>query len=93
LRAVVPDLSLAGNTYARRALVEGAWAYQYPAKVSRHWPLRLEQLPKSVQNISWQAQVRQCQGYRHLMARRQHANQVGVAIARKSGGGLWAMTT
>src|SRR6185503_8635603 len=25
-----------GNAHARRALVEGAWAYRYPAKVSRH---------------------------------------------------------
>ena len=27
-----------GNSHARRALVEGAWAYRYPAKVSRHLP-------------------------------------------------------
>jgi len=26
----------AGHTFARRALIEGAWAYRYPAKVSRH---------------------------------------------------------
>jgi transposase len=24
-----------GNTHARRVLVEGAWAYRYPAKISR----------------------------------------------------------
>src|SRR5215475_8835850 len=35
-----------GNTHARRALIEGAWAYRYPAKVSRHLQRRLEQLPK-----------------------------------------------
>jgi transposase len=31
----------AGHTFARRALIEGAWAYRYPAKVSRplHWRL------------------------------------------------------
>jgi transposase len=29
-------ITKAGNTHARRALVEGAWAYRYPAKVSRH---------------------------------------------------------
>jgi transposase len=33
----------AGNTFARRALIEGAWAYRYPAKVSRPLHLRLEQ--------------------------------------------------
>jgi transposase len=49
-----------GNTHARRALVEGAWAYRYPAKGSRHLPLRLEKLPAAIQAISWKAQVRLC---------------------------------
>src|SRR5215475_11524024 len=35
-------ITQAGNSHARRALVEGAWAYRYPAKVSRHLQLRLE---------------------------------------------------
>jgi len=42
-----------GNTHARRALVEGAWAYRYPAKVSRHLQLRLEKLPKAIRASSW----------------------------------------
>jgi transposase len=29
-------ITKAGNPHARRALIEGAWAYRYPAKVSRH---------------------------------------------------------
>src|SRR6266853_1209983 len=44
-------ITKAGNTHARRALVEGAWAYRYPAKVSRHLQLRLEKLPAEVQAI------------------------------------------
>ena len=39
-------ITKAGNPHARRVLVEGAWAYQYPAKVSRHLQLRLENSPK-----------------------------------------------
>src|SRR5262249_44050932 len=35
-------ITKAGNIHARKALVEGAWAYRYPAKVSRHLQLRLE---------------------------------------------------
>jgi transposase len=31
-----PSITKAGNSHARRVLVEGAWAYRYPAKVSRH---------------------------------------------------------
>jgi transposase len=33
-------ITKAGNSHARRALVEGAWPYRYPAKVSRHLQLR-----------------------------------------------------
>ena len=41
-----------GHMHARRALVEGAWAYHYPAKVRRRLQLRLEHQPKSMQDIS-----------------------------------------
>ena len=37
-------ITTAGHTFARRALIEGAWAYRDPAKVSRHLQLRLERL-------------------------------------------------
>jgi transposase len=80
-----------GNTHARHALVEGAWAYRYPAKVSRHLQLRLEKLPKAVQDISWKAQVRLCKRYRKLSARGKHANQVVVAIARELIAFMWAI--
>ena len=75
-------ITKAGNSHARRALVEGAWAYRYPAKVSRHLQLRLETLPAEVQAISWKAQVRLCKRYRQLTARGKHVNQVVVAIPR-----------
>ena len=85
------SITKAGNTHARRALVEGAWAYRYSAKVSRHLQLRLETQPKSIQDISWKAQVRLCKRYRRLIARGKHANQVVVAIARELVGFLWAI--
>jgi transposase len=84
-------ITKAGNTHARRALVEGAWAYRYPAKVSRHLQLRLENQPEAIQDISWKAQVRLCKRYRRLLARGKHANQVVVAIARELVGFMWAI--
>src|ERR671930_1257998 len=80
-----------GNTHARRALVEGAWAYRYPAKVSRHLQLRLEKLPTVIQAISWKAQVRLCKRYRQLNARGKHAKQIVVAIARELVAFMWAI--
>jgi transposase len=85
------SITKAGNTHARRALVEGAWAYRYSAKVSRHLQLRLENQPKIIQDISWKAQVRLCKRYRRLIARGKHANQVVVAIARELVGFMWAI--
>jgi transposase len=86
------SITKAGNSHARRVLIEAAWAYRYPAKVSRHLQLRLEQLPKSIQDISWKAQVRLCKRYRKLTARGKHANLVVVAIARELIAFMWAIT-
>jgi transposase len=84
-------ITKAGNRFARRALIEGTWAYRYPAKVSRHLQLRLEEVPKTIQNISWRAQVRLCKRFRSLTARGKHANQVAVAIAREMAAFIWAI--
>jgi transposase len=91
LRRRQGGITKAGNTHARRALVEGAWAYRFPAKVSRHLQLRQEQLPAAVQAIGWKAQVRLCKRYRQLTARGKHANQVVVAIAREMAAFAWAI--
>ena len=80
-----------GNTHARRALIEGAWAYRYPAKISRHLQLRLEKVPKAIQDMSWKAQVRLCKRYRQLSARGKNPNQVVVAIARELSAFMWAI--
>ena len=85
------SMTKTGNTHARRALVEGAWAYRYPAKVSRHLHLRLEKLPTAIQAISWKAQGRLCKRYRHWMAKGKHAHQVVVAIARELRAFMWAI--
>jgi len=87
------SLTQAGKTHARRALVDGAWAYRSPAQVSRHWPLRREKQPKMIQDISWQAHVRLCKRYRPLVARGTQAHIVTVAIARELAGCMWAIAT
>jgi hypothetical protein len=83
----------AGNTHARKALVEGAWAYRAPAKGSRHRHLRLEKPPKVIQAMSGTAQGRLCKRYRQLIAHGTHANVVTGAIARALAGFLWAIAT
>ena len=80
-----------GNPRARRVLVEGAWAYRYPAKISVHIQRRIDKLPKIAQDIGWKAQVRLCKRYRRLIARGKHANVVTTAIARELLAFMWAI--
>ena len=84
-------ITKAGNGHARRALVEAAWAYRYPAKVSAHLQKRIEQCPKPIQEISWKAQVRLCKRYRRMVARGKNPNIVVTAIARELLAFLWAI--
>ena len=84
-------LTLAGNRRARRALVEAAWTYRYPARVSETLRARLEGLPKPVRDIAWKAQVRLCARYRRLSATGKKPPVVAAAIAREMAAFLWAI--
>jgi transposase len=84
-------LTLAGNRRARRALVEAAWTYRYPARVSAALRARLEGLPKVIRDIAWKAQVRLCARYRRLSAAGKKLPVVVAAIAREMAAFLWAI--
>jgi transposase len=84
-------ITKAGNSRARRVLVEAAWAYRFPAKVSAHIQTRIDRLPKALQDIGWKAQVRRCKRYRRLVARGKHPNVVVTAIARELIAFMWAI--
>ena len=84
-------ITKAGNPRARRVLIEGAWAYRYPAKISTHIQRRIGTLPKVAREIGWKAQVRLCKRYRRLLARGKHANVVTTAIARELLAFMWAI--
>jgi transposase len=53
-------LTKAGNSAARRLLIEAAWCYRFPARVSRELLLRQERRPKLIREIAWKAQLRPC---------------------------------
>jgi transposase len=84
-------LTLAGNKRARRVLIEGAWSYRYPARVSQTLQARLEGLPKAVREIAWKAQIRLCARYRRLNAAGKKLPVVIAAIAREMAAFLWAI--
>jgi transposase len=78
-----------GNSHARRVLVEAAWNYRFPARVSRTLQMRQEGQPPAVREIAWRAQLRLAQRYRHLAARRLALNKICVAIARELSAFVW----
>ena len=84
-------ITKAGNSRTRRVLIEGAWSYRFPAKVSAQIQMRIEGLPKTVQDIGWKAQVRLCKRFRRLSTRGKHANVVVTAIAREMLAFMWAI--
>jgi transposase len=85
------SITKAGNPRARRILIEGAWTYRYPARLSRPLQVRQENLPAVVRAIAWKAQVRLCARYRRLMAAGKRQTLVTTAIAREMAAFLWAI--
>jgi hypothetical protein len=79
-------LTKGGNSAARRLLIEAAWCYRSPARVSRELLLRQEEQPKPVREIAWKAQLRLCARYRKLARTGKPANVVTAAIARELAG-------
>ena len=81
-----------GNGIARRALIEAAWNYRTPARLSRELLKRQEGLSKEVKAISWGAQTRLHHRYKHLTAVKHKKSQVAAAVlGRELSGFVWAL--
>ena len=85
------SITKAGNSAARRMLVEIAWHYQHGARVSATIATRHDQLPKAVTDIAWAAQLRLSAKFKRLLARRVMKNKAVVAVARELTGFVWAI--
>ncbi|BCF97291.1 IS110 family transposase [Paraburkholderia sp. PGU19] len=83
------SITKSGNSYARKLLVEAAWSYRHPARVSPDIQRRHEGLPKPIVDRAWDAQVRLCRRYRKLVARGKQKNIAVVAVARELSGFIW----
>ena len=83
------EITKTGNGHARRILIEAAWSYRFPARISLVLERRQQTQPKVIRDIAWHAQRRLCQRYRRLSARHLHLNKICVAIARELAGFIW----
>lgn len=86
-------LTKTGNTHVRRQLIESAWAYQHPARVTKPIARRQEGVHPDTVARAWKAQLRLTRRFKTLAARKQSRNVVVAAIARELAGFLWAEMT
>jgi transposase len=78
-------ITRAGNTHARRLLVEAAWHY-------RHAPRRSPRRPEPDER-AWQAQLRLFARWRHLTDQGKRSTVANIAVARELAGFVWAAMT
>lgn len=84
-------ITRAGNRRARRTLVECAWSYQHPPRVSKAKQVRVAAAPQAVRAIAWKAQLRLCARYRALIRRGKLKTVAVVAVARELAAFIWAI--
>lgn len=84
-------ITKAGNGAARRMLIEAAWSYRFPARISREQLLRQESLARPIRDTAWKAQERLCRRYRKLARAGKPPTVVTAAIARELAGFVWAI--
>ena len=84
-------ITKAGNGAARRMLIEAAWSYRFPARISREQLLRQEGLAKPIRDAAWKAQERLCRRHRKLARAGKSPAMVTTAIARELSGFVWAI--
>lgn len=79
-----------GNAFARRILVEAAWHYRHPPRVSHALRARRRGQPGSATAIADKCQSRLYRRFRHLTAHGKPSTKAVVAVARELSGFLWA---
>jgi transposase len=87
------NITKAGNTRARRMLVESAWTYRLPARIGEAILKRNQNVDQSVRDIAWKAQLRLCARHQRMTRAGKPANVVNVAIARELAAFVWAIAT
>jgi transposase len=82
-------LTKTGNAHVRRLLIEAAWNYRHPARISREIDQRQKGLDSEIVALAWKAQLRLCHRYRKLRYRGLHPNKTCAAVARELVGFIW----
>jgi transposase len=86
-------LTKAGNTHARRVLVEAAWHYRHRPGLGQALARRSHGQPAACLSHAWRAQQRLHRRYRHLVGHGKRPPVAVAAVARELVGFIWAAMT
>lgn len=84
-------ITKAGNTRARRFLIESAWSYRFPARVSKEKQEKVAAATRPVREIAWKAQTRLCGRFRNLTRKGKRSTVIATAVARELAAFIWAI--
>lgn len=84
-------ITKSGNGEARRVLIQGAWCYRFPARVTKQKEPELSATGKAIRDIAWRAQVRLCGRYRRFIVNGKKAPVACAAVARELATFVWEM--
>jgi len=86
-------LTKAGNSHARRVLVEAAWHYRHRPALGPALATRSHGQPDEILGHAWRAQQRLHRRYRHLVGHGKRPPVAVAAVARELVGFIWAAMT
>ena len=87
------SITKSGSQHARRLLIEAAWHYRQPPRISE--PLRRRQAgaDPAIVALSWKAQRRLHHLWTRMESRGKRRTIIAVAAARELAGFCWAIST
>jgi len=86
-------LTKAGNSHARRVLIEAAWHYRHRPTAGGALGRRSAGQPAAIIGQAWRAQQRLHRRYRHLVGHGKRSPVAVAAVARELVGFIWAAMT
>jgi transposase len=86
-------ITKAGNIHARKSLIEAAWHYRHPPRLSARSRATQRGLAPEIAARAWTCQIRLNHRYCDLVAHGKRSTIACVAVARELAGFIWAAMT
>jgi len=80
-----------GNAHLRRIVIEAAWSYRLKPAIGPGLRKRQKDVPESIQEIAWKAQLRLHKRYARLAAAGKDQRKIVTAVGRELLGFIWAI--